>query len=162
MALLVWIQDTAFSTWIRESDWAIFALLIVHTIGMAAVTGTGIFIALRILGVAPQLSLSLLTRFIPVMVLGLIAAILSGVVLVVSYPAKALTNPLFYLKLTILVTAWLVTRTLFRRVIVDSRFDSGPVFGWASKLAAVSLVLWIIGIAAGKFLAYTNTMLLVY
>jgi hypothetical protein len=162
MALLVWIQDTAFSTWIRESDWAIFALLIVHTIGMGAVTGTGILIALRILGVAPQVPLSLLTRFIPVMVFGLVAAILTGVLLVVSYPAKALTNPLFYLKLAILVTAWLVTRALSKRVMVDVRFDSGPVSSWAKRLAAVSLALWIVGITAGKFLAYTNTMLLVY
>ena len=162
MEFLIWIQDTVFSTWLRESDWALFALLIVHTIGMAFLSGTGMVVALRILGIAPQVPLSLLSRFVPVMMLGLIAAILSGVLLVVSYPAKALTNPLFYIKLAILTIALLVTRRIVKHITSNSQFDLGPLPDSLRRRAMLSLALWAFGITAGKFLAYTNTMLLVY
>jgi hypothetical protein len=151
MAFLIWLQDSAFSIWLRESDWAIFAVLISHTVGMAFVAGVGIVIALRILGVAAQVPLSLLSRFAPVMKIGLSTAILSGVLLVMSYPAKALTNPLFYIKLLVLVVAVLTTRALLAKGT-----------SLAKKLALLSIALWVVAIAAGKFLAYTNTMLLVY
>src|SRR5262245_106292 len=102
MAFLIWLQDSVFSTWTRESDWALFAFLIVHTIGMGFLVGTGIVVDLRIIGFVQRIPLSLCARFVRVMAYGLTAAVASGILLVISYPAKALTNPVFYLKLTLL------------------------------------------------------------
>ena len=99
MEILAWIQNTTLSTWLRESDWALFALQIIHTIGMAFLVGAAVAISLRILGFASQVALAQFARFIPVMLYGLLAALGSGVLLVLSYPAKALTNPIFYVKL---------------------------------------------------------------
>jgi hypothetical protein len=162
MQFLVWLQDTDFSTWTRESDWALFAFLIVHTIGMGFLVGTGIVMDLRVLGVGQRIPLSLFKRFLPLMVCGLITAILSGILLVISYPAKALTNPLFYIKLTIVTTALLLTRTLARRLFASSQFDSQRAPSWARAIAMLCMLLWIAGLTSGKFLAYTNKMLLVY
>ena len=50
METIQWVQDTAFATWIRESAWAIFAFLIVHTIAMGFVVGTGVAVDARVLG----------------------------------------------------------------------------------------------------------------
>jgi hypothetical protein len=161
MGFLAWLQDTVFSTWIRESDWAIFAFLIVHTLGMAFLTGTGITVALRVLGVASRVPTSLLARFVPVMLFGLLAAVLTGFLLVIGYPAKALTNPLFFVKLAMLVAAWLLTRALLQRV-ADGRSVSDAVSGTAKVLAISSMLLWLAVIASGKLLAYTHSMLLVY
>ncbi len=162
MAFLLWLQDSAFSTWTRESDWALFAFLIVHTIGMGFLVGTGIAVDLRLLGIAPRVPLPALTRFMPIIGYGLIAAIASGILLVISYPAKALTNPLFYIKLAVLTTALLLTRALVRRVSVDACLDSVAPPTRSRVIAIVCLFLWIGGLTAGKFLAYTNKMLLVY
>jgi hypothetical protein len=161
MGFLTWLQDTVFSTWIRESDWAIFAFLIVHTLGMAFLTGTGITVALRVLGIAPRVPASLLVRFVPVMVIGLFAAVLSGLLLVIGYPAKALTNPLFYVKLAMLVAGWLLTRALLQRV-ADGQCVIGDVSSTTKVLAILSILLWPAVIASGKLLAYTHSMLLVY
>jgi hypothetical protein len=158
MVFLIWIQDAAFSTWIRESDWAIFAILIVHTLGMAFLAGTGITVVIRVLGVAPGVPIMLLARLMPVMAIGLVTAILSGILLVLGYPAKALTNPLFYIKLTMLVAAWVVSRSLFRQFVAAADVVSAKT----KRLAVGSLLLWLFVIVAGKFLAYTNTLLLVY
>ena len=162
MHFLIWLQDTEFSTWTRESDWALFAFLIVHTIGMGFLVGTGIVMDLRILGFASPIPLPMLKRFVPIMIYGLITAIASGILLVISYPAKALTNPLFYIKLTIIAVALLLTRALVRRLIVDRPSDSNIAPKWARAIAVVCLLLWIAGLTSGKFLAYTNKMLLVY
>lgn len=153
MTALLWIQDLAFSTWLRESDWAIFAVLIAHTIGMAFLLGAGIAIDLRLLGAARGVAVTQLSRFVPIMRCGLIAAVASGVLLVMAYPAKALTNLLFYVKLVLLTVAVLATRLLIRRESIDSK---------AKLLAVACVVLWIAGLVGGKFLAYTHTVLLVY
>jgi len=159
MAFLLWIQDTSLSTWLRESDWALFALLIVHTMGMGLLTGVSIVVALRVYGVAKQLPLPQISRFAPVMLCGLITAIVSGVFLVVSYPAKALTNPLFYIKLLVIAAAVVTTRRLLAKAVANT---DDAISGTGKSAALMSIALWALGIAAGKFLAYTNTMLLVY
>jgi hypothetical protein len=162
MNFLVLIQDSSLSTWIRESDWALFALLIVHTIGMAFLVGTSISMMLRILGIATQVPFNLFIRFIPLTTYGLVAAILSGVLLVVGYPAKALTNPVFYFKLVVLAIAFALTRKVMRKLFSETDAHSQPVASRTRLTAALCLLLWVVGVTAGKFLAYTNTMLLVY
>lgn len=162
MKFLIWVQDSAYATWLRESDWALFALLIVHTIGMAFLVGVAIAIALRIIGFASQVPLAQFARLIPVAMYGLVAAVVSGVLLVVSYPAKALTNQLFYFKLSLLTVALLLLRWLLKRLLSESLMRSGSAPLWAKWSAALCLFLWACGITAGKFLAYTNKMLLVY
>jgi hypothetical protein len=148
MSFILWLQDLSFSTWIRESDWAIFAFLIAHTIAMGFLAGSGMLFALRTLGVAATIPAMAMARLFLFMRWGVGIAIVTGVLLVCGYPAKALTNPLFYLKLLFIVTAWIVTHKAFSLRRKD--------------LAIVTLCLWPCAIAAGKFLAYTNKMLLVY
>ena len=155
MNFLLLIQDSSLSTWIRESDWALFALLIVHTLGMAFLVGTSISMMLRVLGIAAQVPLNLMVRFVPLTTYGLVLAILSGVLLVLSYPAKALTNPVFYFKLVVLAIAFALTRNVMQRAVQ-------PALDRTKIVAALCLLLWLVGTTAGKFLAYTNTMLLVY
>jgi len=162
MNFLLWIQDSSLSTWLRESDWALFALLIVHTIGMAFLVGTSFTIMLRTVGVAKQVPHILIVRFFPLATYGLIAAILSGILLVISYPAKALTNPVFYFKLVVLALAFALTHKVVQRISFDSTAKVQTTFRQLRRVAALCLLLWAVGTTAGKFLAYTNTMLLVY
>ena len=55
---LVWLEETRFSTWMRESGPAFFSSLVFHSIGMAFVAGVHVATDLRILGVAPCIPLS--------------------------------------------------------------------------------------------------------
>ena len=99
MEQIAWVEQSAFATWLRESSWALFALLIVHTLTMGAIVGTALAICARMWGVASAAPLPAVGRLLPVMGWALAAAIASGLLLVTAYPAKALTNPLFYVKL---------------------------------------------------------------
>ena len=103
-------------------------------------------IALRILGVAPQVPFTEMQRFFPVMWFGFWLNAVSGVLLLIAYPTKALTNPVFYLKLLLIALA------------VTSAVKAMPK---ASKLwASMSLAGWTGAIAAGRLLAYTYTRLM--
>jgi hypothetical protein len=143
-----WVQDTVFATWLRESSWALFAGLILHTLAMGFLVGAGLAVNARNLGVARSIPIEALRRLWPVMATAIAAAIFSGVLLVLAYPAKALTNPLFYVKLAILTAAILITRRLLRTP--------------SARLAALTIPLWFAGVTLGRFLAYTHKMLLVY
>jgi hypothetical protein len=49
MELLTWLEQTDFSTWLRESDWGYPVLLCVHAVGMGMVVGITWMYAARIL-----------------------------------------------------------------------------------------------------------------
>lgn len=73
-----------------------------------------------------------------------------------AYPTKALTNPLFYLKLGLIAVALAILRSIVRRIP-----SAPPMSRMTNMLAVASLVAWAATIAAGRVLAYTCTRLTV-
>ena len=123
LQVLLWLQESALSGWVTESPWTMFFFLTVHTITMGLLAGTGMAIGMRVLGFAPGVPLSRMSRFLPVMLASLPVAIVSGVFLVIGYPAKALTNPVFYLKLALVAAALALTRWLVLGTMRPASFD---------------------------------------
>jgi hypothetical protein len=156
-SFFVWLEATLLSTWIRESTsvFAFPAILSLHTIGMGFAAGISAALDLRILGFAPSVPLLELRRFLPVMWIGFWVNAVSGVLLLVAYPTKALTNPVFYLKIAFIAVALLVIRIMARSVFGDASLDLKPAMGRPRLLAAASLVCWTGTITAGRLLAYT-------
>lgn len=153
-----WLESTAPRTWIVESVslLAFPGILAAHTVGLAFLAGLTAALDLRLLGVAPRIPPLAFARFAPVMWFGLWLNVLTGLALLLAYPTKALTNPVFYLKLALIAGGLLILRTTLRRI------QEGPaVSGGTKLLAAVSLLVWAAAIAAGRLLAYTCTRLTV-
>jgi hypothetical protein len=156
----IWLESTPLSRWIIESP-SLFAfpgILALHAIGMGFAAGLGAAIDLRILGVAPGVPLADMRRYVPVLWAGFWLNAASGVLLLIGYPTKALTNPVFYLKLLFIAVAmalvWRITQ-----LIPDH--DEAVVRSSARlrSLAMVSLACWTGAITAGRLLAYTYTRL---
>ena len=160
MDYLLWLEETSFSTWMRESGPAFFSTLVFHSVAMGFVVGVHVATNLRILGVAPLVPLSLMRRFFPVLWVSLVVVSLSGALLLTAYPAKALTNPVFFLKLAAIVAALFITRSLANGVLQDLSHDAGRAPKKARVLAALSLVLWAGAITSGRLLAYTYNVLM--
>src|SRR5438874_1278991 len=79
----------------------------------------------------------------------------TGALLLTAYPTKALTNPVFYLKLVLIgLAVWIMTR-LSSRVFDDPSLDETGMMARGRTLAMWSLFLWIGAISAGRLLAYT-------
>lgn len=152
------IEANALSVWIREANtlWAFPFVLILHTVGLAFLVGVNVAAGARTLGVAPGVPLSSLSQFFGVMWLGFWVNAVSGVLLLMAYPAKALTNPLFYAKLVLIAAALALMMPIRRRM----RHDTGdPATPRLKFFALLSLVCWAASITAGRFLAYTYTYL---
>lgn len=160
---LAWLESTAFSVWMREepSVFAFPAVLALHTIGLGLVVGINVALDLRVLGVASRIPVLEMQRFLPVMWAGLAVNAASGVALLIAYPTKALTDPVFYVKLLLIAAAlWLLARiraVVFRDAPASQR---RPAIG-VRALALASLACWAGAITAGRLLAYTYQRLTV-
>ena len=163
---LAWVESTALSQWIigSPSMFAFPGILALHAIGMAFAVGISVVLDLRILGVARGIPLVEIRRFIPVLWLGFWLNAVSGFLLLVGYPTKALTNPVFHLKLLLIGAAMVLLVRIGRTVFDGSAQDaeSDPVSSRRlRRLAIISLVCWTCAITAGRLLAYTYTRLTV-
>jgi hypothetical protein len=155
---LLWLESTAFSVWMREST-SLFAfpgILAVHTVGLGFIAGLNAALDLRLLGVAARIPTVTFERFLPMMWLGLWLNVLSGIALVIGYPTKALTNPVFYLKLSFIAAALVILKHVRRRLSAET-MPSREL----RMLAAASLACWAGAIVGGRLLAYTYTRLTV-
>lgn len=157
MQFLLSVQESALGVWMRESEWGLFGALIFHTISMGFLAGTGIALSLRILGLPRTAPMGLYRSLFPIMEVGFVVSTLSGLLLVIAYPAKAATNPIFYLKLALLVGAFLLTRRISRRLLNDpGASDPTPI--WARQVAVFTIVCWAGGVTAGRMLGHTATI----
>jgi len=155
---LAFIENSALSDWIRgsESIFAFPAIITFHTIGMGFLAGGSAVIDLRILGVAPHVPLKSVARFLPVLWLAFSVNAASGILLLIAYPTKALTNPVFYVKLCLIALAVVVVYRIGTVVLRAPDVDQKPVPAKGRTLAVVSLMTWIGLITAGRLLAYTH------
>ena len=134
-------------------------MLLFHTFGLALLVGANAVIDLRLLGVERDIPLPPLKRLFGIMWLGFAINAVSGVLLLIAYPTKALTNPVFYTKLTLIgLAVWVMTR-LKSRVFDDPALNEAAMIGRGRTLAKWSLVLWIGAITTGRLLAYTYSYL---
>jgi|SRR5215510_7417453 len=152
-----WLENTDLSIWLRESPslLAFPFVLIVHAWGMGILAGSNAALDLRIIGFAPRVSLSAMEKFYPVLWFGFTINAISGILLLISYPTKALTNPVFYLKIGCIAAGMVMMVKIRDRVVRNPACDIGPLPTNPKILAGVSLFFWATAIISGRFLAYT-------
>ena len=158
-----WIEHTGLSLWIREgSVWAFPIILILHTVGLAFLVGANVALNARMLGVASGVPLSAMLPFFQAMWLGFWVNAASGVLLLIAYPTKALTNPLFYFKLTLIAIALAHAQWIRAQILKHPTFGGPHTPGTIRTLSAAALLCWFAAVTAGRLLAYTYTHLVAY
>jgi hypothetical protein len=140
--------------------WGFPFILILHSVGLAFLVGTCVAVDARLLGAGRAVPLSTLIRFYRVMWIGFWVNAVSGVLLLWAYPTKALTNPLFYVKLTLIVVGLVIAEWVRRRVLAAPAYESAEPPGRVKLVAAVSLGCWLTAVTAGRLLAYTYSHLM--
>lgn len=152
MHFLIWLEQTGFSIWVRESP-SLFAypmILFLHTAGLAFLVGPSIVIGSRILGFPRTLPLDPLEKFYPIMWVGFCVNAISGTVLLVADATTKFTNWDFYVKLAFIIVAVIALQMLRGRA-----FHHPEASATSSRaLAIVVLVCWCGAIFAGRLMAY--------
>lgn len=157
MEFLTWLESTSLSAWISTSTsvWGYPTVLALHTFGLAILAGINSALALRILGVAPQVPIPPLQKLFSVMWVGFAISAVSGVALFVAAATLKGTQPVFFVKLLLvacgMANVWLLRASLGR---ATSDLSRGAVSRRSKLFAAAALVIWICTITAGRFMAY--------
>jgi hypothetical protein len=156
--VFAWIETSALSDWVRDSGCTCAFPIIVtlHNIGMAFLAGGSIVIDLRLIGFASAMPLKPMARFVPLLWLAFALNAGTGLLLLIAYPTKALTNPLFYIKLCLIAVALTLVYRITTDILRASEVDDKARTARARLLAGASLATWVALIAAGRYLAYTH------
>jgi hypothetical protein len=161
MALLASVEQNALSIWVRESPslLAFPFILYLHTLGLAMLAGIHVGLATWLLAArtVPPFDLAGVYR---VMWAGFGINAVSGLTLLAAYPAKALTNWVFFVKLALVAAGlWALQRTR-EEITVANGSAAREVTARGRRLAVLSLFFWAGTIFAGRLLAYTHHILL--
>ncbi len=132
MAFLTALHDSAFSTWLRESEsvWAFPTVLTVHTFGMMLLVPL-----FRVMWAAFWINLA------------------TGVLLFIADPERKATSLLFGFKMLLIIVNLPLLKRLERAVYREGP-EPATVGGGTRQLAAASAALWAGTIFAGRLLGY--------
>lgn len=154
-----WLHATPPAAFVRESVWAYPALETMHVIGLGLVFGSILAYDLRLLGWHRDLPLSRLGRhLLPWVWAGFALNLASGLLLFVSDAVEFAENTSFRVKMLLLALAglnalWFQTRIARTMPAWDRDADAPAV---AKLAAALSLVLWLAIVTAGRLMAYVK------
>ncbi len=153
--LLTALEASSFSTWVRESPsiWAYPTILTLHTVGLGVLVGASWMVDLRLLGFAPAIPTTVLSRVFPTMWAGFWLNAFTGVLLFVGDPMKA-TTTVFLWKLG-LVAVGVILMFVLKRRLGGGDIEPAGTGGALKPIAIASLVLWVAAIATGRWMAYT-------
>ena len=163
MDFLFWLENNAAVTWVRESNSQLgYTLhLALHTIGLVALVGPSLLIAARVLGLAPRIPIKPLGTFRPIMWVGFWLTTITGSVLFATAPVSYVRNEVFLVKLAALFVALFALRRLGRELFArDADPDAHPVARATKAWTVVMLVMWTIGVVAGRLTAYSGLVVL--
>ena len=160
--LLTFLESNRLSVFIREfpSVFGFPTILFLHTLGLAMVAGVSIAIDFWVLR-GPTASAPLhMIGLARTMWLGFGINLVSGVALLLAYPAKALTNWVFYLKMALVVLGVYLAARINRELSSSGGPRAARTIAFdARRWAVASLLTWAAAIVTGRLLAYTHSVL---
>jgi hypothetical protein len=147
-----WLEETPFSLTIQTTSWIVPSVQTLHILAISTVIASAFMIDLRLVGVAglDQSPKRVSERFLPVIWWTLPVLLVTGAIMIAGEPARSLKNPVFQVKMTLLLGAIAVTGILaikLKQRSELSRVERLP-------LAVLSMLLWTAIVFAGRWIAY--------
>ena len=134
---------------LASHPWAYPLLEVTHLLGVSLVIGNLALIELRVWGLGASLDASTLARLsLSLVIAGFGIAAATGLLMFATQPQELLANRAFTVKMLLLGcaacnAAWFHTRQSLQRLDRTAR-----------ALATVSLLLWLLILACGRWIAY--------
>lgn len=156
LSLLDSISNTGWATWIREANtiWGYVTFLIFHTFGMILLVGISSAIALRTLGVASDLPIAPLKKYVPVMWIGLYINLFTGLVLFSLTGSEFVVNPDYWVKMVAVLSAVIAVKKLLAYLDDPAVAKAKPIPAKGRTLARVVIACWLVAVTAGRLTAY--------
>lgn len=153
--LLLSLGDTALATVLRHSTFAYPLVSAIHICGIGLLFGNIMLLDLRLLGVLRQHELTKLLPLLRLMAaIGLLLAILSGILLFSVQPAHYLTNDAFIFKMFLLCLALLNVLLAHRLPAWQAALANQPFRPTLKIGALISILLWLAVLLTGRWIAF--------
>jgi hypothetical protein len=151
-----WLAGTDFNRVLTGNGWAIPIVQTLHIVGIAIVISSMAMLHGKVLGVGrtSQTLVQLSSRFLPWVWRALGLQLLTGLLLIVAEPARELLSAVFWWKMGLLFVVVGLTVWAHRAIL---RTPSNILLQqtWLAKVvSALSLLLWLAVITAGRWIAY--------
>lgn len=153
MQAAAWLQDSAVAQALRAGAYAYPLVNLAHVLGIALLFGAVAVLDLRLMGLWRGLPVAAFARpLVSVAAFGLALAVATGLLLVTVRATEYVRNPFLYLKFAAIAVG-AINVALTHRLADWGAAPDEPTP--RLRLAgAVSLVSWLIAVAAGRFIAY--------
>lgn len=149
------LRDWGIAEQLRLSFYAYPIVNAVHILGLALLVAAIILVDLRILGLFRRTPFAFFGRILePTAALGLLIAIVAGFFLFVVKPLDYAENAPFLVKIGIIAVA--IVNAIVQRFSTGWRvaMNEGAIGARMRFQAALSLILWIAALFAGRFIAF--------
>ncbi|MBW8812569.1 MAG: hypothetical protein JF588_04020 [Caulobacterales bacterium] len=155
-----WLADTPVSEGIGAHGWITPAVQTVHILAIAVVMSAILMTNLRALGAVgggePMARFS--RHYAPRIGAALLVLLISGATLIVGEPKRSLENPVFLLKMAMLIAALALATAIHLPLRHDAEFWTPGARRIALRvMAGGSLAIWVAIIFAGRWIAYAVT-----
>ena len=154
-----WLAATSLSHAIQTAGWIIPALQTIHILCVAVLFSSAVLVDLRLWRILqrdvplPEVG----RRFLPLIWPVVLILLLTGALLIIAEPRRSLLNSTFYIKMTLLAFALMLTGLLQWSLSAPGFWERDRGRRIAGRLAATaSLLAWGGIIFAGRFIAYTQ------
>jgi hypothetical protein len=156
--LSLWISETKASLWIGNHFWAIPIMQNIHILSIAGSFSAVLMVNMRILGLAGngRTMSATVRRYMPWIWWGLLLLIVSGFGMIVGEPVRELVNPIFWIKMALVIVVILVSalfQSSVRRNI--AAWETTHTGRTAVRIGAVLVILlWFAVMFGGRWIAY--------
>jgi hypothetical protein len=155
------IENSGFATYVRDTPSVLgySTVLAFHTFGMAFLVGLSGVIALRVLGVVPQLPLKPLKGLQPLIAIAFWVNAITGLILTSLAIHSLLRNWDFYVKLGAIALAIVALQKMRRYAFGDTTTpDDAAASPRARFWAAAMLLFWGLAVLGGRLTAYATNI----
>ena len=153
--LALTISDTSFSLWLQTNFWAIPIIQVVHILSLAAGFGAVLMVTLRLFNLAgtDRTIAETERRYIRWIWVALALLLVSGSGLIVAEPIRELINPIFWIKVALVILVFIASLLFHGRMM--RRLSAGGVVSGGTRAASVLIIiLWCVTMLAGRWIAY--------
>jgi hypothetical protein len=158
-AFLESLQAWPWAQFIHKTPWAFTTVEVVHVFAVAMVLGTIMIVDLRLLGLAstkrPFVEFS--RKLLPFTWSAFVLAVLSGSLLFMSRPLEYIANPVYWIKMLLIVLAginMLVFELITARGVQTWNLDARPPRP-PRPAGAISIACWILVVVMGRLIGFT-------
>jgi hypothetical protein len=154
-----WLYVTPVSTYLRQAGWIVPTVQSIHIIAIAVLMGSSIVLDLKLGGVIARTdSLRVVyQRYMPWLWGALSILALTGLVMVTAEPNRDLSNWVFWTKMALVLVAFVSTFVIRRAMQRDELIAKSSPWRFAAKpLGLLSLLVWVLVILCGRWIAYVQ------